>query len=125
MEHRDRNARRRVVASGGNAYLLRGMGSLRTLAGPRPMTGIALEARGETAAGRRVRTRGAAVLIASLTAALLVAHYVWLRRFRQAFVGAGGESGSMQFALSNFDALRDYGPWTFVKTVAGRGGYGP
>jgi 4-amino-4-deoxy-L-arabinose transferase-like glycosyltransferase len=89
------------------------------------MTGIALEARGETAAGRRVRTRGAVVLIASLTAALLVVHYVWLRRFRQGYVVEWDESGYMQFALSNFDALRDYGPWTFVKTVAGRGGYGP
>ena len=55
----------------------------------------------------------------------MVLHFVWLVRFRHGYVTEWDESGYMQFSLSNFDALHDQGPWTFAKTVGGRGGYGP
>jgi len=52
-------------------------------------------------------------------------HVVWLVRFRLGYLTEWDESGYMQFALSNYDALREDGPWAFAKTVGGRGGYGP
>jgi 4-amino-4-deoxy-L-arabinose transferase-like glycosyltransferase len=70
-----------------------------------------------------VRTAGA--LVAGIVGVTLVLHVVWLVRFRHGYVTEWDESGYMQFSLSNFDALHDQGPWTFVKTVAGRETFGP
>jgi hypothetical protein len=69
------------------------------------------------------RTAGA--LVAGIVFVTLVLHIVWLVRFRHGYVTEFDESGYMQFSLSNFDALHDQGPWTFAKTVAGRGTFGP
>ena len=69
------------------------------------------------------RTPGA--LAAGIILTTLVLHFVWLVRFRHAYVAEWDESGDMQFSLSNFDALHDQGLWTYVKTVAGRETYGP
>ena len=69
------------------------------------------------------RTAGA--LVAGIVCASLVLHVVWLVRFRHGYLTEWDESGYMQFSLSNFDALRDRGPWGFATTVGGRGGYGP
>jgi 4-amino-4-deoxy-L-arabinose transferase-like glycosyltransferase len=55
----------------------------------------------------------------------VVLDIVWLIRFRRGYVTEWDESGYLQFALSNFDALHDQGPWTFAKTVGGRGTFGP
>lgn len=57
--------------------------------------------------------------------ALIVLHVVWLVRFRRGYVTEWDESGYLQFALSNFDALHDDGLWSFAKTVGGRGTFGP
>src|SRR5829696_3257919 len=70
-----------------------------------------------------VRTAGA--LVAGIVCVSLVLHVVWLVRFRHGYVTEWDESGYIQFSLSNFDALRDRGPWAFATTVGGRGGYGP
>jgi 4-amino-4-deoxy-L-arabinose transferase-like glycosyltransferase len=67
----------------------------------------------------------AEALVAAIVAVSIVLHVVWLVRFRNGYVTEWDESGYIQFALSNYDALREDGPWTFAKTVAGRGGYGP
>jgi len=67
----------------------------------------------------------AEALVAAIVAVSIVIHVVWLVRFRNGYVTEWDESGYIQFALSNYDALREEGPWTFAKTVAGRGGYGP
>ena len=67
----------------------------------------------------------AEVVVAAIAAVSIVLHVVWLVRFRNGYVTEWDESGYIQFALSNYDALREEGPWTFAKTVAGRGGYGP
>ena len=66
-----------------------------------------------------------ALLAGVILAATLVLHVVWLVRFRRGYVTEWDESGYLQFALSNFDALHDQGPWTFAKTVAGRETFGP
>jgi hypothetical protein len=62
------------------------------------------------------------VAIVVVTVAL---HIVWLVRFRRGYVTEWDESGYLQFALSNFDALHDEGIWTFAKTVGGRDTFGP
>ena len=69
------------------------------------------------------RTSGA--LVAGIILTTLVLHVVWLVRFRRGYVTEWDESGYLQFALSNFDALHDQGLWTFAKTVAGRETFGP
>lgn len=69
--------------------------------------------------------RTAEALVAAIVAVSIVLHVVWLVRFRNGYLTEWDESGYMQFALSNYDALREDGPWAFAKTVAGRGGYGP
>jgi 4-amino-4-deoxy-L-arabinose transferase-like glycosyltransferase len=63
--------------------------------------------------------------VAAIVCVLLVLHVVWLVRFRRGYLTEWDESGYLQFALSNFDALHDQGVWGFVKTVGGRGGFGP
>jgi len=65
------------------------------------------------------------VLVAGIICLTVALDVVWLARFRRGYVTEWDESGYLQFALSNFDALHDQGPWTFVKTVAGRGTFGP
>ena len=69
--------------------------------------------------------RTAGVLMAVIVCVLVVLHVVWLVRFRRGYVTEWDESGYLQFSLSNFDALHDQGPWTFAKTVGGRGTFGP
>jgi Dolichyl-phosphate-mannose-protein mannosyltransferase len=71
------------------------------------------------------RARSAAVLVAGIIVVTVVLHIVWLERFRHGYVTEWDESGYLQFALSNFDALHDQGPWAFVKLVGNRGTFGP
>ena len=81
---------------------------------------------GPAAASRRlVWARSAGVLVAGIVCVMVVLHVVWLVRFRRGYVTEWDESGYLQFSLSNFDALHDQGLWTFVKTVGGRGTFGP
>jgi hypothetical protein len=70
-------------------------------------------------------TRSASVVVAAIVLVTVVLHVVWLFRFRRGYVTEWDESGYLQFALSNFDALHDDGVWTFAKTVGGRGTFGP
>ena len=71
------------------------------------------------------RTRSAAAVVAGITLVTVVIHVVWLVRFRQGYVTEWDESGYLQFALSNFDALHDEGPWSWIKLVGNRGTFGP
>jgi 4-amino-4-deoxy-L-arabinose transferase-like glycosyltransferase len=71
------------------------------------------------------RHRTAGALVAAIVCVTLVLDVVWLVRFRRGYVTEWDESGYLQFALSNFDALHDHGLWTFAKTVGGRGTFGP
>lgn len=89
------------------------------------MSEITAEAAPEVARPRLAWARTAEALVAAIVLVSLVVHFLWLARFRQGYLTEWDESGYMQFALSNYDALRDQGPWTFAKTVGGRGGYGP
>ncbi len=89
------------------------------------MSDVTFEAASDIAPQRLARARTAAALVAGIVCVTLVLHFVWLVRFRHGYLTEWDESGYMQFSLSNFDALHDHGPWTFAKTVAGRGGYGP
>jgi hypothetical protein len=68
-------------------------------------------------------TAGASVAVVVVLA--LALHYVSLQRFRHGYLTEWDESGYMQFALSNFDALHDHGLVAFAKTVGGRGTFGP
>lgn len=78
------------------------------------------------AVGRRVaRVRSAGLLVAGIICLTVALDVFWLDRFRRGYVTEWDESGYLQFALSNFDALHDHGVWTFMKTVAGRGTFGP
>jgi 4-amino-4-deoxy-L-arabinose transferase-like glycosyltransferase len=63
--------------------------------------------------------------VAAVVVVTVVLHVVWLVRFRRADIVEWDEAGYMQFSLSNYDALREQGPWTFAKTVAGRETFGP
>jgi 4-amino-4-deoxy-L-arabinose transferase-like glycosyltransferase len=63
--------------------------------------------------------------VAAIVGITLIFHFVWLARFRHGYLTEWDESGYMQFALSNFDALHDHGVVSFVKTVGGRSRYGP
>jgi 4-amino-4-deoxy-L-arabinose transferase-like glycosyltransferase len=81
---------------------------------------------GPDAGSRRLEwARTAGVLVAGIVCVLVVLHVVWLVRFRRGYVTEWDESGYLQYALSNFDALHDQGVWTFAKTVGGRGTFGP
>jgi Dolichyl-phosphate-mannose-protein mannosyltransferase len=78
------------------------------------------------AASRRLAwTRTAGVLVAGIICLTVVLHVVWLVRFRRGYVTEWDESGYLQFALSNFDALHDQGLSSFARTVGGRGTFGP
>ena len=70
-----------------------------------------------------VRPGGA--VVAGIVVVGVALHIIWLVRFRRGYVTEWDESGYLQFALSNFDALHDQGVWTFAKTVMGRGTFGP
>jgi 4-amino-4-deoxy-L-arabinose transferase-like glycosyltransferase len=75
---------------------------------------------------RRLVRPGAAVAgVAGIICVIVALDVVWLVRFRRGYVTEWDESGYLQFALSNFDALHDQGVWTFLKTVGGRGTFGP
>ncbi|MDP9261150.1 MAG: glycosyltransferase family 39 protein, partial [Actinomycetota bacterium] len=63
--------------------------------------------------------------VAFIVGVTLALHFVWLWRFRHGYLTEGDESGYMQFALSDFDALHDQGLVTFAKIVGGRGTFGP
>src|SRR5215218_6924823 len=89
------------------------------------VTEITAETTPALAARRLGWARIAGVLVAGIVCVSLVLHVVWLVRFRHGYVTEWDESGYIQFSLSNFDALRDRGPWAFATTVGGRGGYGP
>jgi hypothetical protein len=88
---------------------------------------------GDVAAPARARTsvRGlpavsiAGALVVTIVGATLALHFVWLVRFRHGYLTEWDESGYMQFALSNFDALHDHGLVAYAKTVGGRGTFGP
>jgi 4-amino-4-deoxy-L-arabinose transferase-like glycosyltransferase len=63
--------------------------------------------------------------VTGIVVVTVVIHVVWLVRFRHGYVTEWDESGYLQFALSNFDALHDQGPWEFAKLVGNRGTFGP
>jgi hypothetical protein len=69
--------------------------------------------------------RSAAAVVAGIIVVTVALHVFWLVRFRHGYVTEFDESGYLQFALSNFDALHDEGPWGFVKLVGNRGTFGP
>ena len=89
------------------------------------MSDAAVGVRPGVASRRLAWARTAGVLVAVIVCVLVVLHVVWLVRFRRGYVTEWDESGYLQFSLSNFDALHDQGPWTFAKTVGGRGTFGP
>ena len=78
-----------------------------------------------TKAERLAWARSAVLVVAGMVVVMVVLHVIWLVRFRRGYVTEWDESGYMQFALSNFDALHDHGLWSFAKTVGGRGTFGP
>ncbi len=89
------------------------------------MTDFTVE-EGRAAASQRLAwARTAVAVVVGIICVAVVLHIVWLVRFRRGYVTEWDESGYLQFALSNFDALHDDGLWTFAKTVGGRGTFGP
>ena len=64
----------------------------------------------------------AEALVAAIVAVSIVLHVVWLVRFRHGYVTEWDESGYIQFALSNYDALREQGPWTSRRPSQGAAG---
>jgi hypothetical protein len=64
-------------------------------------------------------------VVAAIVGITLAIHIQWLVRFRDGYLTEWDESGYMQYALSNFDALHDHGIVEFAKTVGGRGTFGP
>jgi hypothetical protein len=89
------------------------------------MSDVTVGVRAGAASRRLAWTRTATVLVVAIVCVTVALHVVWLVRFRRGYVTEWDESGYLQFALSNFDALHDHGPWTFAKTVGGRGTFGP
>jgi 4-amino-4-deoxy-L-arabinose transferase-like glycosyltransferase len=89
------------------------------------MSEVAAEARPEVVPERLVWARTARALMAAIVCATIVLHVVWLVRFRRGYLPEWDESGYLQFALSNFDALHDQGLWSFARTVGDRGTFGP
>jgi 4-amino-4-deoxy-L-arabinose transferase-like glycosyltransferase len=89
------------------------------------VTGLTVVARARVARDRLTRTQIATAVVAAIVVVTVALHVVWLVRFRHADIVEWDEAGYMQFSLSNYDALREHGPWTFAKTVAGRGTFGP
>lgn len=89
------------------------------------MSDATVEVRPGAASQRLAWARTAGVLVAGIVCVTVVLHVVWLVRFRRGYVTEWDESGYLQYALSNFDALHDHGLWNFAKTVGGRGTFGP
>jgi hypothetical protein len=81
--------------------------------------------RSSVAARPLVWARSAPLLLAAVIVLTLVLHVVWLVHFRRGQVTEWDESGYLQFALSNFDALHDQGLWGLAKIVGNRGTFGP
>jgi 4-amino-4-deoxy-L-arabinose transferase-like glycosyltransferase len=94
---------------------------------PSEVSAIVASQNMRTLLGRRLaaRVRAADLVVAAIVVVALALHVSWLVRFRSGYVTEWDESGYLQFALSNFDALHDHGIWTFAKTVGGRGTFGP
>jgi hypothetical protein len=86
---------------------------------------VTVGVRPRSASRRLAWARTAGVLVAGIVCVTIVLHVIWLVRFRRGYVTEWDESGYLQFARSNFDALHDQGLWTFAKTVGGRGTFGP
>lgn len=90
------------------------------------LTGAATAPPGAGVASRALaRARPAAAVLAGIIIVTVALHVVWLVRFRHGYVTEWDESGYLQFALSNFDALHDEGLWGFAKIVGNRGTFGP
>ena len=89
------------------------------------MSDVTVEVAPDAGSRRLAWARTAGVLVAGIVCVLVVLHVAWLVRFRRGYVTEWDESGYLQYALSNFDALHDQGVWTFAKTVGGRGTFGP
>ena len=89
------------------------------------MSDVTVEVDQGATSQRLTWARTAVALVVGIICVTLVLHVVWLVRFRRGYVTEWDESGYLQFALSNFDALHDQGLWTFAKTVGGRGTFGP
>jgi hypothetical protein len=69
--------------------------------------------------------RAGVAVVAGILAVTVALHLEWLLRFRRGYLTEWDESGYMQYALSNFDALHDHGVVEFAKVVGGRGTFGP
>jgi Dolichyl-phosphate-mannose-protein mannosyltransferase len=87
--------------------------------------GAATPPRAWTAIRTASAARVAGALVLAILGMTLALHFVWLWRFRHGYLTEWDESGYMQFALGNFDALHDHGIVAFAKSVGGRGTFGP
>lgn len=87
--------------------------------------GSAAETRPDVTGRKLAWIRSSGALVATIIVATVALHVVWLARFRHGYVTEWDESGYLQFALSNFDVLRDQGPWAYMKFVGNRGTFGP
>jgi hypothetical protein len=86
---------------------------------------ITVDIRRRAGSQRLAWVRTATALVGGIICATVVLHVVWLARFRHGYLTEWDESGYMQFSLSDFDALRDNGLVAYLKTVGGRGTFGP
>jgi hypothetical protein len=86
---------------------------------------ITVDIRRRAGSQRFAWVRTATALVGGIICATVVLHVVWLVRFRHGYLTEWDESGYMQFSLSDFDALHDNGLVEYLKTVGGRGGFGP
>lgn len=89
------------------------------------MNGITVDVRRRAGSQRLASVRTASALVGGILCATIVLHVIWLVRFRHGYLTEWDESGYMQFSLSDFDALHDNGLVDYLKTVGGRGGFGP
>jgi 4-amino-4-deoxy-L-arabinose transferase-like glycosyltransferase len=72
-----------------------------------------------------VAVTAAGAVLAVVLVFTLALQFIWLARFRHGYLTEWDESGYLQFALSDFDALHDHGLVSFLETVGGRGTFGP
>jgi hypothetical protein len=89
------------------------------------MNDITVDVRRREGSQRLASIRTASALVGGILCATIVLHVIWLVRFRHGYLTEWDESGYMQFSLSDFDALHDNGLVEYLKTVGGRGGFGP
>jgi len=73
----------------------------------------------------RLRTVRGELAVAAILLSTLALHVEWLVRFRRGYLTEWDESGYMQYALNNFDALHDHGVVAFLRAVGNRGTFGP